>query len=205
MSQRWAGSALSLATLPGLLLNASRFYAGPDGRIYCDIPSQIGYSCGMKGVPVMAAGGSVDRYVQTGQPESVDLSNPSQLPQVLILFIGPERTPYAFGQVSAPTSAVPVTDHAAVNGGATVTLAADGNAAAAFPAGGTLTVSRGGAADGRLVLRDEMVDYLGDLVATLATWAAALEGMTGVLAPTFPDPSTRTFAAAVLPVSADAE
>lgn len=239
-------SELNAATVTALVLLPSRFYAGPDGRVYCDIPPQLGCSFGFKGVPVFGGGGGIARYVQVGQPSAVNLAQPSNLPQVLIQFVGTERYPVATAQMTAPggTSATApevadgirpallgVEDHGAVNGGSVVSQAPTGRLTAdlrgatdptfgvQLPAGGTMPVSRAGDSSGRLVLVAEMEDYLADIrtqFASAMTWLTAVSIAAGVpvpgapgapilTLPAFPDPTARTFGAAVLPVSPDAE
>ena len=233
---------LNQATVPGMLVLPSRFYAGPDGRMYVDVPPQLGYACGLRGVPVMSTGGGFGRYVQTGQSSAVDPTTPSQLPQMLVLFVGPSRAPFAFGQVSAmggTASTEPavedgirgaglgVEDHGAVNGGAVLSLDTNGRATVdlrsatdptlgvQLPAGGTMPVSRAGDASGRLVLVAEMEEYLTDIraqFATLVSWVSLISAAAGIVPPlvpvpfpAFPNPTARTFGAAAIPVSPDAE
>lgn len=224
--------AITAKTTQSALLLPSRFYAGDDGRVYCDFPAQLGYGTGLTGVPLMSTGGGFGRYVQTGQPAKTNGAEPEKLPQVLVLFVGPAKRPFAFGQVTAMNGTRPaevavedderavglgVEDHGAVNGGAVLALTADGRVnvdlrdagdptlAVQLPAGGVVRVSRDGDATGRLVLRDELVDYLSDFRAEILAWANLLLGATAVPVPTLSNPTTRTFGAAVLPVSPDAE
>ena len=77
---------------------------------------------------------------------------------------------------------------------------------------GTLIVSRGGDASGRLVLRDELVTYLQALTAQLEimlTRLGVVERAIPIPPPippvTFPDPADYTLGASVLPVASDAE
>lgn len=205
-------SQMNEATVAAVMMTPSRYYAGADSRVYADFPPQLGYPGGLLGVPIMGGGGVAARYAQVGRILSVDAFASLQLPQVLVLFVGTERRPVAMEPVSAPATILPVTSHGTVNGGSAWQHDASGNMTAGLGDAGTLTVSRGGEADGRLVLRDELVGYLEALVAQLnimlgriAVVEAAIPIPPPIPSVTFPDPNDYTLGAAVLPVASDAE
>lgn len=205
-------SAMNAATVPGVFMVPSRYYVGADSRVYVDFPPQLGYPGGLSGVPVLGGGGVAARYAQVGKLAATDQYRPAQLPQVVIIFIGTERRPYALEPVSAAATTLPLESHGTVNGGSRWEHAASGNMTAGLGDAGTLTVSRGGESDGRLVLRDELVGYLEDLVTQLNVMLgrlAVVEAAIPIPPPipdvTFPDPTDYTLGAAVLPVASDAE
>lgn len=220
-------------------LNPSRFYAGPDGRTYCDIPAQFGTAVPLRGIPVYMGTGTPDQFSQPALPASVNTAAPSLLPQVMVFFAGFERVPIALAELSPQgtaqnvdaavedgirDTALPVTSHRTKNGGTLETLdntgrktidlrgATDPNMGVQLPADGRLIVSRAGDFSGRLTLVDELVGYIDDLnvkLDLLATYVHALQIAAGIIPTpptvTFPDPSTYTLGAAVLPVAPDAE
>jgi hypothetical protein len=209
-----APSLMNAATVPGVLMTPTRYYVGTDRRVYVDFPPQLGYPCGLMGVPVLGGGGVADRYAQTGRVTATDQYTPTQLPQVVVIFIGTERRPYAMEPVSAAATTIPITSHGWVNGASSLSLTDAGNLIAALHASATFTVSRGGEADGRLTLVAELVSYLQDLTTQLnillgrvAVCEAAIPIPTPPPIPpvTFPDPADYTLGAAALPVASDAE
>lgn len=203
---------MNAATIPGVFMVPSRYYVGGNSRVYVDFPPQLGYPGGLVGVPVLGGGGVASRYAQVGKLTSTDQFRPMQLPQVVVIFIGTERRPYALDPVTAASTTLPIESHGTVNGGTHWEHAATGNMTAALGEAGTLTVSRDGDASGRLVLRDELVGYLQALTTQLDIMLARLavcETLIPVPPPipsvTFPDPTDYTLGAAVLPVASDAE
>lgn len=198
----------------GITFTPSRYYYGQDGRVYCDIAPQPGYPAPLTAVPVYSSAGDPSRFVQAGRRVQTDPSDPSNMPQVLVLFVGTEASPVAIAERSAKgaSATLPLDSHGTVNGGSRWEHAASGNMTAGLGDAGTLTVSRGGEADGRLVLRDELVGYLEDLVTQLNVMLgrlAVVEAAIPIPPPippvTFPDPTDYTLGAAVLPVASDAE
>lgn len=205
-------STLNAATVPGVFMVPSRYYVGGDSRVYVDFPPQLGYPGGLIGVPVLGGGGVSSRYSQVGKLTATDQFTPSQLPQVVVIFIGTERRPYALEPVSAAATTLPIDAHGTVNGGSYWKHGPDGNMTAALGEAGIFTVSRAGDASGRLTLVAELVGYLDDLTAQLnillgrvAVCEAAIPVPPPIPDVTFPDPTDYTLGAAVLPVASDAE
>lgn len=206
-------SALNAATIPGVFMAPTRYYVGGDSRVYVDFPPQLGYPGGLMGVPVLGGGGVATRYAQVGKLAATDQFTPLQLPQVVVIFIGTERRPFALEPVTAPATTLPLTSHGTVNGGTRWEHADTGSMVAALGEAGTLTVSRGGDAAGRLTLVAELVGYLQDLTAQLDIMLGRLEVVEQAIPippltippVTFPDPADYTLGAAVLPVASDAE
>ena len=209
-----APSLMNAATVPGVLMTPTRYYVGTDRRVYADFPPQLGYPCGLMGVPVLGGGGVADRYAQTGRVTATDRYAPAQMPQVVVIFIGTERRPYAMEPVSAAATTLPITSHGWVNGASSLSLTDAGHLIGALHASATFTVSRGGEADGRLTLVAELVSYLQDLTTQLNILlgrVAVCESLIPVPTPPpvppvlFPNPALYTLGAAVLPVASDAE
>lgn len=199
----------------GMTFTPSRYYFGDDGRVYCDISAQPGYPTPLTSVPVYTSAGDPSRFVQAGRREQTDPSDPESMPQVLVLFIGPDESPIAIGERSAKgaSALLPLTSHGTVNGGTRWEHADTGNMLAALGEAGTLTVSRDGDAAGRLTLVAELVGYLQDLTTQLDVMLGRLEVVEAAIPippltippVTFPDPNDYTLGAAVLPVASDAE
>lgn len=193
-----------------LSLNPSRYYAGADGRLYCEIAAQQGCPVPLSAVPVYIGGGTPDQFIQAARTTSSTPGAVSALPQVLVFFVGFERNPVALAE-RGPQGAtqnepaivsdgirdtgVPVSTTASKNGGTLETLdatgrktidlraATDPNMGVQLPAGGRLIVSRNGDFSGRVTLVDELVGYIDDLNAKLNQMAAYLAAVQDIVIP----------------------
>lgn len=206
---------LSKHNTSSLVLNPSRYFAGADGRLYCDIPPQQGSPVPLRGVRVFIGGGTPEQFTQMARPTSTDGTAVAALPSVLVFFAGFERLPIALAECGPAVTqnaaavvtgdirdtAVPVTSTVAKNGGTLETLdntgrktvdlrsATDPVLGVQLPPAGRLIVSRDGSFTGRLVLKGQILSYLDALTAKLNILAAYVTALQGSV---FPPPTAPT-------------
>ena len=217
--QPQSGALAKFAT-NALVLNPSRYYAGADGRLYCEIPPQQGCPVPLTGVRVFIGGGTPEQFVQMARTIATEGAAVAALPSVLVFFAGFERLPIALAECgpsgvtqNVPAevtdgirdTTVPVTTTASKNGGTLETLdvtgrktvdlrgATDPNMGVQLPAAGRLIVSRNGSFTGRLVLKGQIITYLDALTAKLNILAAYVTALQGTVYSPTPAPPTVTF------------
>lgn len=194
-------SAFARAGLSVVTMNAGVYHAGPDGRLYVEIPAQPfeGGVAGWKDVPVLGFGGTAGRFAHFGRPTAQ--AAPPELPsQLAVVFVGTSRRPWAALDTYAAGSLVGETvetgantdrsqdvspaDHAWKNGGGAVILDAYGRIAliagnnpdisAQLGGSGKLRVSREGNASGVPVLKAPWQNFESSLRTQLNVMLARL-------------------------------